>query len=35
LPDGFNAVDSKQGVTYVVGANGKLGRILDVGMDHR
>ena len=27
LPDGFNAVDSKQGVTYVVGANGKLGRI--------
>ena len=27
LPDGFNAVESKQGVVYAVGANGKIARI--------
>lgn len=27
LPDGFNAVESKQGVVYAVGANGKVAKI--------
>lgn len=35
LSNGFNAIESKQGVTFVVGANGKLGRVLDVALDRR